>query len=58
MDIGQEDRAMAGRLIITLDHGHVDKTRPAQNLLGTIARDAGDCVCRRLRGCESNVTVQ
>ena len=57
MDIGQEDRAMAGRLV-TLYHGHVDKTRPAQNLLGAIARDAADCVCRRLRARESSVTVQ
>ena len=45
MDVGQEDGAMAGRLV-TLDHGHVDKTRPALNLSGAIARHAADCVWR------------
>jgi hypothetical protein len=57
MDIGQENRAVT-RGLVTLDHGHVDKTRPAQNLSCAIARDAADCVCRRLRGHESSVTVQ
>ena len=57
MDVGDEDRAMAGRLV-TLDHGHVDKTRPAQNLSCAIARHAADCVWRRLRGRESVVTVR
>ena len=48
---------MAGSLV-TLYHGHVDKTRPTQNLLGAIARNAADCVCRPLRASESIVTVQ
>ena len=57
MDIGQEDGAMSGRLV-TLYHGHVDKTRPAQNLSCAIARHAADCVWRPLRGRESVVTVR
>ena len=57
MDVGQEDRAVAGGLV-TLDHGHVDKTRPTQNLSCAIARDAADCVWEPLRGCESVVTVR
>jgi hypothetical protein len=57
MDIGQEDGAMAGGLV-TLNHGHVDKTRPAQNLSCAIARHAADCVWRPLRGRESVVTLR
>jgi hypothetical protein len=57
MNVRQEDRAVA-RGLVTLDHGHVDKTRSTQNLSCAIARDAADCVWEPLRARESVVTVR
>ena len=53
----EEDRAVA-RGLVTLDHGHVDKTRSTLNLSCAIARDAADCVWEPLRERESVVTVR
>mgnify|MGYP003343724571 CR=1 FL=1 len=62
MDVGQEDRPMAGRLV-TLDDAHENTLmwiRPGspQNLSCAIAPTSADCVWEPLRGGESVVTVR